>query len=251
MSQINQLKQLGLNENEAKTYLSLLKLGQTNISRLSSELSVPRTTLYYSIAGLKEKGFVFERISAKKRLFSARSPEFLSKKAQSQLELAKEINIGVTNLIPSLKKLASNPSSFSQVSHFEGKESVWEVFEIILRSNKDSYWFGFGQTFLENYDFDYFVQNFSKKRRQFGRTKSFNIIPPFEGAAKIARRGETDFQEFRFLKSDQDFKAGICIFGDKIAIFSYDNGLSATLIQGTAVAEIASTMFIMIWNSLE
>lgn len=251
MSQINQLKQLGLNENEAKTYLALLKLGQTNISRLSSELSIPRTTLYYSIAGLKEKGFAFERISAKKRLFSARSPEFLSKKAASQLKLAKEVNNNITTLIPSLKKLASNPLSFSQVSHFEGRESVWEVFEIILRSNKDSYWFGFGQTFLKNYDFDYFVANFSKKRRQFGRTKSYNIIPPFDGAAKIASRGETDFQEFRFLGKEQNFNAGICIFGNKIAIFSYDNGLSATLIQGEAIAEIASTMFMMIWNSLE
>lgn len=250
MSQINQLEQLGLNENEAKTYLALLKLGQTNISRLSSELSVPRTTLYYSIAGLKEKGFAFERVSAKKRLFSARSPEFLSKKAASQLESAKEMSGKINDLIPSLKKLALNPVSYSQVTHFEGKESVWQVFEIILRSNKDSYWFGFGQSFLENYDFEYFVDNFSKKRRQYGRTKSYNIIPPFEGAKKIARRGETDFQEFRFLKSDQDFNAGICIFGDKIAIFSYDNGLSATLIQGTAIAEIASTMFMMIWEKL-
>lgn len=251
MSQINQLKQLGLNENEARTYVALLKLGQTNVSRLSSELSVPRTTLYYSIAGLKEKGFAFERISAKKRLFSARSPEFLSKKAKLQLESVKEISDRAEDLISSLKKISKEPSSFSRVSHFEGKESVWEVFEIILRSNQNSYWFGFGQTFLENYDFDYFVTNFSKKRRQYGRTKSFNIIPPFENALKIAKRGETDFQEFKFLKSEQDFNAGICIFGDKIAIFSYDNGLAATLIQGKAVAEIANAMFQIIWQSLK
>ena len=251
MSQINQLKQLGLNENEAKTYLALLGLGQTNISRLSSELSTPRTTLYYSIAGLKEKGFIFERILEKKRLFSARSPEFLHKKAAAQLVNAKEINSKVKELIPSLKKLASNPVSYSKVTHFEGKESVWQVFEIILRSNKDSYWFGFGKTFLKSYNFDEFITNFSKKRRQFGRTRSYNIIPPFESVTKIARRGETDFQEFRFLKDDQDFDAGICIFGDKIAIFSYDNGLSATLIQGTAIAEIVSVMFMMIWETIE
>jgi len=53
------------------------------------------------------------------------------------------------------------------------------------------------------------------------------------------------------LKDDQDFDAGICIFGDKIAIFSYDNGLSATLIQGTAIAEIVSVMFMMIWETIE
>jgi len=250
MSKVNQLEQLGLNETEAKTYLALLKLGQCNISALSRELSVPRTTLYYSIAELKEKGFVFERLISKKRLFSARSPEFLSKKAARLLQDAKAINDKIHYLIPALKKLATDPSSHSQVTHFEGKESVWEVFEIILRSNKDSYWFGFGQAFLKSYDFDYFVKNFSKRRRQFGRTKSYNIISPFESASKIAKRGETDFQEFRFLKKSQDFDAGVCIFGDKIAIFSYNDGLSATILQGTAIAEITKTMFMMIWNGI-
>jgi predicted transcriptional regulator len=250
MSQVNQLQQLGLNENEAKTYIALLRLGQANISRLSSELSVPRTTLYYSIEGLKLKGFAFQRMTGKKRLFSARSPEFLSKKAKSRLESAKEVNNKAEDLINSLKKIAKDPSSHSQVSHFEGKESVWEVFEIILRSNQDSYWFGFGQTFLENYDFEFFVNNFSKKRRQFGRTKSFNVLPPSESALKIARRGETDFQEFRFLQPGQNFNAGMCIFGNKIAIFSHDSGLSATLIESIAVVEITKTMFQMIWDSI-
>jgi len=250
MSKTNQLEQLGLNKNEAKTYLVLLKLGQSNISRLSHELSVPRTTLYYSIAGLKEKGYIFERLISKKRLFSARSPEFLSKKAAKRLEEAKNINDRVEYLIPSLKKMATDPKSHSQVTHYEGKESVWGVFEIILRSNKDSYWFGFGESILKNYDFDYFVTNFSKRRRQHSRTKSYNIISPFEGAEKISKRGETDFQEFRFFKKNQNFDAGICIFGDKIAIFSYDEGLSATVLQGAAIAEITKTMFIMIWDSI-
>ena len=154
-------------------------------------------------------------------------------------------------LIPALKKIAKSPNTYSQITHFEGKESVWEVFEIILRSNNDSYWFGFGEKFLKNYDFDYFVTNFSKRRRQFSRTKSYNIIPPLEGTSKIAKRGEADFQEFKFLKKDQSFDAGICIFGDKIAIFSYEKELSATVLEGTAIAEIAKAMFMMIWSNID
>ncbi|MEI8060967.1 MAG: helix-turn-helix domain-containing protein [Candidatus Berkelbacteria bacterium] len=247
---VKQLEQLGLNETEAKTYLALLKIGSSSVGTLSKESGIARTTLYYSIEELKKKGFVFEKLIDQKKRLIPRSPEFLGKKAEKLAQQAHETAKSISSLIPALKKLAKEDSSYSTVNHYEGKESVWEVFEIILRSNKDSLWFGFGQSFLENYDFDYFVTNFSKKRRQFGRTKSFNIIPPFKSAAKIATRGETDFQEFRFLGKDQNFNAGICIFGNKIAIFSYDNVLSATLIQGDAIAEIASTMFKMIWKSL-
>jgi hypothetical protein len=178
-------------------------------------------------------------------------PKRLIKRADKQYKSARETKNSVGGLIDSLEKLAKSPRSFSQVSHFQGNESVWGVFELILRSKQDSYWFGFGESFLKNYDFDSFVNNFSKKRRQFSRAKSYNIIPAFKGAVKIAKRGETDFQEFRFLAKNQNFDAGICVFGDKIAIFSYDKELSATLIEGTAIAEIARTMFMMIWDNLK
>jgi len=247
---IKQLEQLGLNETEAKTYLALLKIGSSSVGSLSRESGIARTTLYYSIEELKKKGFIFEKLVDRKKRLIPRTPEFLGKKAEKLAERAHETAKSISSLIPALKKLAREDSSYSTVNHYEGKESVWEVFEIILRSNQDSLWFGFGETFLENYDFDFFVTNFSKKRRQFGRTKSFNIIPPFGGALKIAKRRETDFQEFRFLKENQSFDAGICIFGNKIAIFSFDNGLSATLIQGKAISEIARMMFMMVWENL-
>ena len=244
------LQSLGLNETEAKAYLALLKLGGATVGELSRETGVARTTLYYSIEELKQKGFVFEKLIDKKRRLVPRSPGFLEKKAQHQVKEAQNIADSISNLIPSLKALSKEDSSFATVTHFEGKESVWEVFEMILRTNKDSYWYGFGRKFLESYDFDNFVNNFSKKRRQYGRTRSYNIIPLFPEAEQVARRGETDFQEFRFLHHDTGFDAGVCIFGHKVAIFSFDKELAATIIEGVAVAKIMHTMFQSIWRSL-
>jgi len=251
MSKIKQLKKFSLNKKEAITYLALLKLGPATIASLSRETTIFRTTLYYSIQRLKKKGFVFERFKNKKRYFSARDPRFLKKKTERKLQTSLKAKNDVGGLIKSLKKLSKNPPSFSSVRFFEGKESVWQVFEEILKTNKDSLWFGFGKKFLHNYDFETFVENFTKKRRQYGRTKSYNIIPSFKGVVMLAKRGETDFQEFRFLDEDKDFEAGICVFGDKIAIFSYDRALSATIIEGSAVSEIARAMFFMIWNGMK
>lgn len=250
MSQIVQLKNFGLNDNEAKTYMALLKMGNANISKLGETVSIPRTTLYYSIKCLKEKGFVFERLKGKKRFFAPRQPNFLIKKADSQMEKAKEVNDKVGDLVVSLNKIKDEPSSNAKVEHYEGKQAVWEVFEIILRSNKNSLWFGFGENYLHSYDFNFFLNNFSKKRRQYGKTKTFSIVPAFEGLVKIKNRGETDFQEIKLLDKSKESNAGVCVFGDKIAIFSYDKTISATIIEGKSIAEIIRLMFFMVWESV-
>jgi len=43
---INELEKLGLNEKEARVYLALLELGESNIQGLSAKSSVKRTTVY-------------------------------------------------------------------------------------------------------------------------------------------------------------------------------------------------------------
>lgn len=251
MSQIMQLKQFGLNDNEAKTYLALLKMGQSSISKLGLEILIPRTTLYYSIKGLKEKGFIFERIKGKKRYFSPRQPNFLTKKALDQLGRAQVVNENVGDLIISLKKITNDLPSYVKVEHYEGKQGVWEVFEKILRSNRDSLWFGFGENCLKYYDFDFFLNNFSKKRRQYGKTKSYSILPASDKFAIVKKREDTDFQEIKFLDKNKESNAGLCVFGDNIAIFSYEENITATIIAGRSISEIVRLMFFMIWDKIE
>jgi len=251
MSQIKKLKQLGLNNNEAEAYLALLKMEQCTISKLGLEILIPRTTLYYSIQGLKEKGFIFERIKGKKRYFSPRQPDFLAKKASAQLEKAKEINNKTSDLIKSLKKITKNSPSNTKIEHYEGKDGVWEVFEKILRLNEDSFWFGFGENFLDNYDFNFFFDNFTKKRRQYGKAKTYSIVPAFDKITKIKKRGDVDFQEIKLLNDNKQNDAGICIFGNYIGIFSYEKDISATVIEGKAVSDIVKSMFFMIWDNLD
>jgi sugar-specific transcriptional regulator TrmB len=248
---VKQLKKAGLNSKEAKVYLALIRLGQTTIQGLALETLLPRTSLYYTIERLKNKGFVFEEIKNKKRYFLARNPSFLKKVAEEKISEAEQFSYSLQKIIGSLKKTAKKSSSFARVKFFEGKESVWEVFEIILYSRQDSLWFGFGKKFIENFDFNSFLEDFTKRRRQLGRTKSYNILPTFGEIKKIAQREETDFQEFKLLDENQDFNAGICIFGNKIAIFSREKKLSATIIEGKAIADLVKAMFFMIWEKIQ
>lgn len=250
MAILRQLQLLGLNKNEAEIYLALLKIGPASVVNLAAATAITRTSLYYQLTGLKQKGLAYESRQNKKRFFHARQPDFLKKISRHKLVAAQQTETITASLIPSLKKMVSLPSSRTRVTFYEGKQSVWEVFEIILRANKDACWFGFGEKFFEFFGYDHFIRNFSKKRRQYGRTKTLNILPFIPQAVKIAARGETYFYEFRFLKDQSDFESGICIFGDKIAIFSYAKDISATVLEGAALAALTRTMFMLIWHSL-
>lgn len=248
--QLSNLRKIGLSQQLAEVYLILLKIGPTTILALTREIGIPRTTCYHRLELLKKRGFIFEYIKNKRRIFSVRNPEIILKKTQNQLSEAKKINDTAKNLVEQLKSFIKTPPSYTHVKFYEGKENVWEVFEQTLRTNKDSFWYGFGKSFLGQYDFQKFLTIFSKRRRQFGQTKTYNILPPDSKIKKISERGETDFQEFRFLKKDIDFSAGVCIFGNKVAIFSFEKEISAAIIDGVATARLLESMFFTIWQGL-
>jgi HTH-type transcriptional regulator, sugar sensing transcriptional regulator len=57
---IHQIQRLGLNQYEAKTYVTLVKLGSTNAYQISKASGVPRARIYEILNGLEQQGFVMK-----------------------------------------------------------------------------------------------------------------------------------------------------------------------------------------------
>lgn len=80
----DELIEIGLTENEARTYLAALELGETTIVRISKKSGVKRTTTYLSVESLKEKGFLSELKKKKKIFFYAEDPRILQDKIEER-----------------------------------------------------------------------------------------------------------------------------------------------------------------------
>ena len=52
------LKELNLSEKESSVYLSLLELGQSNVTRLANKANINRVTTYHILRSLISKGLV-------------------------------------------------------------------------------------------------------------------------------------------------------------------------------------------------
>ena len=73
----NQLKNLGLSDNEAKVYTAMLELGPATVLEISAKAGVNRPTTYVQVESLKKMGLVSTQTKGKKQLFIAQSPEQL------------------------------------------------------------------------------------------------------------------------------------------------------------------------------
>src|SRR3989338_8043322 len=112
---INQLKSLGLSDNEAKVYMAMLELGSATVREISAKAGVNRPTTYVKIESLKKMGLVSTQTKGKKQLFIAESPdqlEFMIDRQKGELEQKKE---ELYKLLPELTSLFNVSDSKPQV----------------------------------------------------------------------------------------------------------------------------------------
>ena len=65
-----QIRELGLTENEAKVYLILLRDGEMNPSEISQKLSLHRGYVYDALERMREKGVANLSVKQNKKYFS-------------------------------------------------------------------------------------------------------------------------------------------------------------------------------------
>jgi HTH-type transcriptional regulator, sugar sensing transcriptional regulator len=114
------LNTLGLNEKEARVYLSAITLGPTTILNIAKNSGLIRSTVYSVIETLKEKGLINIEINGWKKLFVAESPE----KLEQLLELRRQ---EFKKHLPEFMSLYTLEQNESYIRYFEGKQAVRSV----------------------------------------------------------------------------------------------------------------------------
>ncbi|MFH1850703.1 MAG: helix-turn-helix domain-containing protein [archaeon] len=90
------LRDLGLSLNEAKLYETMLQLGETNVSLISTKSRVHRRNVYDSLNKLIEKGLVSQYVVKGEKRFRATDPQRL-------LTILKDKEDRLSNILPEMK----------------------------------------------------------------------------------------------------------------------------------------------------
>ncbi|HEY1074932.1 MAG TPA: helix-turn-helix domain-containing protein, partial [Patescibacteria group bacterium] len=109
------LIQLGLAQNEARIYETLLREGESSVGDIATKSGVHRRNVYDSLNRLLEKGLVFEILERRENRYQAVDPGKLS-------EMLQEKQRALAGIMPSLESLYSGTPHRNDVFIYKGVE---------------------------------------------------------------------------------------------------------------------------------
>ncbi|MCD6434528.1 MAG: hypothetical protein J7L14_02870 [Candidatus Diapherotrites archaeon] len=123
------LESIGLKPQEARIYLTLLKLGTAKAGTVAQKAKIKREAAYYTLNLLVEKGFASEVIKSGVKYYSALPPAEILDMIEEESRRKKEI---IRSVIPKLKKLEKTAVSPPRVCLYEGEEGFKSVAYLLL-----------------------------------------------------------------------------------------------------------------------
>jgi len=231
------LESLGLSKNEAKVYLALLNIGQSQAGQIAIESKLHRTNVYDALDRLIKKGFASFISKGKTKFFEATDPRNL-------LGLLREKEEMFTRILPDLmlsKKLAKK---ISDVNIFEGMRVYKNMMEHFLELGEERVILGVPKDFPkrigEGYLADYHKRRIRAKipirellnEDEHTRFKYLNSLP---------------LTEARYLPKWFHSPLAISICKDEVTITLTEKIPTIICIKNEKIANAYSGYFEMLW----
>ena len=240
MQQFESLLQVvGMDKKSARIYVTLLKLGETNLEQLSKHSGIPRTSLYKIINGLIQQNIV-ARFPKRKRYMLVAQP---ASKVLTELEgnVAK-----LRALAPQFETSSAQHYSLPKIFSFEGEEGIQAILQEILteKRNFDAITSVDGMMTLAKDRFEAFIQQRIEQhlRVRLITHRTPEAIKMKEGDGKMLR-------ETRFVPSKYAFTTANYIFGDNTAIISLgQERIFGIIIKDPVIAATQRMYFNLLWD---
>jgi sugar-specific transcriptional regulator TrmB len=232
-----QLKELGLTDNEVRIYLLLLKEGMLNPTEIAQKLGLHRGYVYDALERMQEKEVISVILKANKKHFQATSPENLIELLKFKLENFEKI-------VPELIKLENLKKEETKVELHKGKR-VYRVLlkDMIatLKKNDEAYLVGIDEevliTEVEPIYLKQYINTIKSKK-----IKEKIIIKT--GGKKLKN---TNLQ-YKELDERYIGKTAQIIYTDKVAIFILGVPYYLIIIENKDVAETYRKQFNLLWS---
>jgi len=240
---INELKNAGLNEPEAKVYLAVLELGETNISRIAKKSGIKRTTTYLVIDALKEKGLVSSYKKRKKTVFIAENP----KKIEEKLEERKN---AIGKIMPELLSIASLLDKKPVIRFFEGHDGMKDSFKDILKYPDSEVLEWYSESYVHDFSEEFFSKYFTPRRIK-NKIWVRAILPNNEVIRKLATRNEKELRQIKLINPKKyNIKIEINVYGkNKVSIISFKEEIGL-IIESQLIHDSLKNMFELMWEYL-
>ena len=226
------LEQIGLKQNEIKTYLTLIDNGTSKAGNIAKKAKIDRSSCYNSLKKLIEKGLVSYMTVDKTKWFQATSPHKL-------MDYLKEQQTNVQSIMPQLEKRHNNKQIKSQFKLYKGKEGIKTIFEDIIQTGESNYVFG-NESQLEEV-----MPAFQK---QFVRRLKENNIFVKEIVREDRECKTSNPKQTRYVPKDVKSPVVTNIYSNKIALVIWTDEPEGLIIENETAAKAYKSYFEFMWQ---
>jgi sugar-specific transcriptional regulator TrmB len=232
-----QLKDLGLTDNEVRIYLVLLKNGMMNPYRIADKTGLHRGYIYDALERMQDKGAVNSVRKSGKKHYQATAPGSLVELLKLKLE-------ALEKAVPSLNKLMSIAQEDTKVELHKGKLVYRTLIKDILATAKK------GETvFLIGIDEATLMREiepiYLKRYLNFVSKKGIKEKILIK---KRSKRFAHKNLEYRELDEQYIGKTAQIIYRNKVATFILGSPYYLIVIENKDVADTYRKQFNLLWN---
>ena len=203
------LKEIGLSQNEAKIYETLVKIGQASVQQISDKSKVHRRNVYDSLSKLAEKGLVSESFIKGEKNFKAIEPTRL-------LDLLKEKENKLNKILPNLQKEFNKKPEQVEAYFYKGIEGFKNYLKLILETKETVYFIG-AKAFWLDKRLEFFLPHFEKERKKLGI--HFKHIFDYEVKKQTPQILKLVGKPYKFFPKKYSSSTAVDIFGPYVVTF--------------------------------
>lgn len=241
MELLHELEEIGLKPNEAKAYLTLLRIGKTKAGRLAKECMLERTSTYNALKRLIQYGLVSAIIESNKRIFYPAEPKKL-------VEMFYEKEERASLIIPQLIQLKKFEKEKENVLKFRGYAGIKTAFNDILKTcKKGEEYIMFGSENQLSERMPIFAEIFvARKDRK--KLRSRILIRRELGGRKTKM---SRYTKARYAPKEIISPSNVTVYPGKVLIVIWDETPEAVIIDNKATADTFKTYFEFMWKHAE
>lgn len=240
MQDISTLTALGLRAEEARLYLTLVRLGEAPASVVAREAGMPRTASYPLLTSLVQQGFASLSIRHAMRYYRPEDPRALLHQYERKLKRFED-------MIPSLVATGQSSGDPQGLQYLETLPELKRFYDNMLEEERGkSYriigdmkgWENLDPSFFNKFRFDRAAAKIKTKLLLTHESHGFGVEE-----RKLLR-------ECRYLPSGYHFKNTIDIYRDKILVVNYELRGLAVLIRIPSMVDIFQALFDILWDTV-
>jgi len=251
---IDYLKQLGLSYHEANLYVTLLESGPVNVREIAKLVDIKRTTTYFYIEQLLEKGLITRITKGSQKLFCANQPnENIQRLAAKKIETANKIQSALPDILTVVNNSLQqrNETNETTIKYYKGKNGVINIFEDFLQAKEIRSFANvteFADVFPENFQI---IDNAIKKSRDM---KFFEILensPQAKLTVKDAFGNKNKNYQYKYFPEGMKISStDITIYDGKVSFINMKDDISGVIMQSSILYNDFKILFDFIWEQL-